>query len=122
MNSFNKNKEIVSICKNYYKIVNSDFVSHDKFSCNVIKIYRDYLFNIEVITMREKEKLVLIDNIMYKFITDKRFNKEMISKLSSLKVGKSVTNVVEYAINKLIEYFDEYKDTYTRSIYIPRWI
>ena len=29
MNSFNKNKEVVSICKNYYTIVNSEVYKND---------------------------------------------------------------------------------------------
>ena len=88
----------------------------------IIKIYGDYIYNIDVMNKREKEKMILVDNIMYKYITDKRFKKEMISKLSSLKVGKNVNNIIEYVMNKLIEYFEDYKDTYTRNIYIPRWI
>lgn len=122
MNSFNKNKEVVNICKNYYKIINSDMSNNDKISTSIVRLYTDYIFGMDIITKREKEKLVLIDNIMYKFITDKRFKREMISKLSSLKVTKGVTNLVEYVMNKLIEYFEDYKDTYTRNIYIPRWI
>ena len=122
MNSFKKNKEIVKICKNYYKIVNSEIYDNDKMSANIIKIYTDYIFSMELLTQRDKEKLVIVDNIMYKYITDSRFKKEMISKLSSLKASKGISNIVDYVINKLIEYFEDYKDTYTRNIYIPRWI
>ena len=45
MNSFSKNKEVVSICKNYYKIVNNN--SDDKFTTNIVKIYKDFIFNIQ---------------------------------------------------------------------------
>ena len=122
MNRFNKNKEVVKDCKNYYKIVNTDLYKNDRTSANIINLYTDYIFSFKDLTIREKEKLVLVDNIMYKFVTDTRFKKEMIDKLSVLKVGNGVTNLIEYVMNKLIEYFDEYKDTYTRNIYIPRWI
>lgn len=122
MNRFNKNKEVVKVCKNYYKIVNTDLYKNDRTSANIINLYTDYIFSFKDLTIREKEKLVLVDNIMYKFVTDTRFKKEMIDKLSVLKVGNGVTNLIEYVMNKLIEYFDEYKDTYTRNIYIPRWI
>ncbi len=120
MNSFKKNKEVISVCKNYYKIVNADV--YDKISINIIKLYTDYVFGLEIITKREKEKLALVDNIIYKYVTDNRFKKEMIGKLSKLKVSNGVNNIVEYVMNKLIEYFEDYKDTYTRNIYIPRWI
>ena len=122
MNRFNKNKEVVKVCKNYYKIVNTDLYKNDRTSANIINLYTDYIFSFKDLTIREKEKLVLVDNIMYKFVTDTRFKKEMIDKLSVLKVGNGVTNLIEYVMNKLIEYFNEYKDTYTRNIYIPRWI
>lgn len=122
MNSFNKNKEVVSICKNYYTIVNSEVYKNDKITQNMIKLYKDYIFNIENITVREREKMVSIDNIMYKFITDIKFKKDIYDKLSKLSVPSRINNLVEYTINKILEYFEDYKDTMTRNIYIPRWI
>lgn len=122
MNSFNKNKEVVSICKNYYTIVNSEVYKNDKITQNMIKLYKDYIFNIENITVREREKMVSIDNIMYKFITDIKFKKDICDKLSKLRVSSRINNLVEYTINKILEYFEDYKDTMTRNIYIPRWI
>jgi hypothetical protein len=122
MNSFNKNKEVVSICKNYYTIVNSEVYKNDKITQNMIKLYKDYIFNIENITVREREKMVSIDNIMYKFITDIKFKKDICDKLSKLSVSSRINNLVEYTINKILEYFEDYKDTMTRNIYIPRWI
>lgn len=122
MNSFNKNKEVVSICKNYYTIVNSEVYKNDKITHNMIKLYKDYIFNIENITVREREKMVSIDNIMYKFITDIKFKKDICDKLSKLSVPSRINNLVEYSINKILEYFEDYKDTMTRNIYIPRWI
>ena len=122
MNSFNKNKEVVSICKNYYTIVNSEVYKNDKITHNMIKLYKDYIFNIENITVREREKMVSVDNIMYKFITDIKFKKDICDKLSELSVPSRINNLVEYTINKILEYFEDYKDTMTRNIYIPRWI
>ena len=122
MNSFNKNKEVVSICKNYYTIVNSEVYKNDKIAHNMIKLYKDYIFNIENITVREREKMVSVDNIMYKFITDIKFKKDICDKLSKLSVPSRINNLVEYTINKILEYFEDYKDTMTRNIYIPRWI
>lgn len=122
MNSFNKNKEVVSICKNYYTIVNSEVYKNDKITHNMIKLYKDYIFNIENITVREREKMVSVDNIMYKFITDIKFKKDICDKLSKLSVPSRINNLVEYTVNKILEYFEDYKDTMTRNIYIPRWI
>lgn len=122
MNSFNKNKEIVEICKNYYTIVNSEIYEGDEVTANIIKLYEDFIFGMDIVTKREKEKLALIDRIMLKFITDNRFKKEMCAHLGSLRVSKGVHNLVEYVMNKMIVFFEDYKDIYTRNIYIPRWI
>lgn len=122
MNSFNKNKEIVEVCKNYYTIVNAEIYEGDEVTLNIIKLYEDFIFGMDIVTKREKEKLALIDRIMLKFITDNRFKKEMCDHLGSLRVSKGVHNLVEYVMNKMIVFFEDYKDIYTRNIYIPRWI
>lgn len=122
MNSFSRNKKIVEICKNYYKIVNSLLYEGDKITSNIIRIYEDYIFSLEIITKREIEKLQIVDKIMLKFVTDSKFKKEMCEYFSSLKVSKAVNNLVEYVMNKMIAFAEDYKDFYTRNIYIPRWI
>lgn len=122
MNSFNKNKEVVNICKNYYDIKNACIYEGDDVTFNIVKIYEDYIFGLDIITKREKEKMALIDRIMLKFISDSRFKKEMCEHLGSLRVNKGVTNLVEYVVNKMIVFFEDYKDMITRNIYVPRWI
>ena len=44
MNSFNKNKSVVSICKNYYTIVNNEVYNDDKVTHNMINLYKDFIF------------------------------------------------------------------------------
>ncbi len=122
MNSFSKNKEVVSVCKNYYTIVNYEIYEGDEVTSNIIKLYTDFIFGLDIITKREKDKLALIDRIMLKFITDKRFKKEMCDYLGNLKVSKGVTDLVQYVMNKMIVFFEDYKDMVTRNIYVPRWI
>jgi len=122
MNSFSKNKKIVEICKNYYRIVNSLLYEGDKVTSNIIRMYEDYIFGLDIITKREVEKLQTVDKIMLKFVSDSKFKKEMCEYFSSLKVSKAVNNLVEYVMNKMVAFAEEYKDIYTRNIYIPRWI
>jgi len=122
MNSFSKNKEVVGICKNYYKIINADIEEGDSVTVNLIRMYEDYLFGMEIVTKREKEKLENVDKIIYRYMTDSRFKKELVDVLSKMKVSNSVGNLVEYVMNKVMEFAEDYKDIYTRNIYIPRWI
>lgn len=59
MNSFNKNKSVVSICKNYYTIVNNEVYNDDKVTHNMINLYKDYIL-IWRILLQEKEKRWLL--------------------------------------------------------------
>lgn len=122
MNSFNKNKEVVGICKNYYNIINADINEGDSVTVNLIRMYEDYLFGMDIITKREREKLEKVDKIIYRYLIDSRFKKELVEVLSRMKVSSSVSNLVEYVMNKVMEFAEDYKDIYTRNIYIPRWI
>lgn len=120
--SVKKNKEIVNACEHYYDIVNYEIYEGENIKQNIVNMYTDYVFSMEIVTKREKEKLKEVDKVVYKFLTDKRFNREMIKELSNLRISKAVTNVIEYVMNKMIEFFEDYKTVYTRNIYIPRWI
>ncbi len=122
MNCFSKNKEIVKICKNYYDIVNSEIGENDKVTYKIIRLYEDFIFGQDIITKREVEKLELIDKIMYKFISDSRFKKELCDYFLHIRVNSGVSDLASYVAGKMIEFFNEYKDIYTRNIYIPRWI
>ncbi len=120
--SVKKNKEIVNACEHYYDIVNYEIYEGENIKQNIVNMYTDYVFSLEIVTKREKEKLKEVDKVVYKFLTDKRFNREMIKELSNLRISKAVTNVIEYVMNKMVDFFEDYKTVYTRNIYIPRWI
>ena len=38
------NKQVLNYCKNFEKIVNTDFVEGDNLSLQLVKIYKDYIF------------------------------------------------------------------------------
>lgn len=120
--SVKRNKEIVNACEHYYDIVNYEIYEGENIKQNIVNMYTDYVFSLEIVTKREKEKLKEVDKVVYKFLTDKRFNREMIKELSNLRISKAVTNVIEYVMNKMVDFFEDYKTVYTRNIYIPRWI
>ncbi len=122
MNRFKRNKDIVNICKNYYTIVGSEISEKDKVTSKIVRMYSEYVFSLDIVTKREVEKLEHIDNIMLKFVSDFKFRKELCNHFLTIRVSKAVNNIVEYVINKIIEFSEDYKDIYTRNIYIPRWI
>lgn len=121
-NSYLYNKKILEYCPNFDKIINSDFYEGDHITGKLIKIYEEFIFNVDLNNKKEIEELKEIDTILKKYLDDYHFRGELRKNLLEIKVTEQVTNVIKYVVDKLIEIFHSYKDGYTRNIYIPRWI
>ena len=121
-NSFNYNKVIVENCPNFDKIVNADFYEDDHITKKIIKIYEDYIFNIDLAIKEQVEKIKQLDLIVYKYLNDYHFRGELQKNLTEIKISSKVKDVMDYIVTKIIEIFNNYKEGYTRRIYIPRWI
>ena len=115
-------KEVIKLCPNYYKIVNTPIDETDKVSETLIKIYEDYLFSADLRKKDQINKITRIDKILNEYFNDFRFKKELASKLKNIKVKSKIENIAEFVVNNIIEIFDDYLENYTRNIYIPRWI
>ncbi len=115
-------KDIIKLCPNYYKIVNTAIDETDNVSEKLIKIYEDYIFGVNLKEAEQTKKVVRIDQILNEYFSDYRFKKELSDKLKNIKVKSKIENVTEFVVNSVIEIFDEYLENYTRNIYIPRWI
>ena len=115
-------KEIIKLCPNYYKIVNTPIDETDKVSEKLIKIYEDFVFNADLRKEDEVSKVTRIDKVLNEYFNDFRFKKELSTKLRNVKVKSKIENITEFVVNNIIEIFDEYLENYTRNIYIPRWI
>ena len=116
-----KNKVILECCPNYYKIKDYDFDETDYITLKVIGIYEDYIFNIDINDKESIDKIKLLDSILYKYIDDYSFRKEVQKSLLDIKVRRG-SNLIEIIVNHLINLFDNYEDGYTRNIYFARWI
>ena len=115
-------KEIIKLCPNYYKIVNTPIDESDKVSEKLVRIYEDYLFSVDLREKDQAKKVTRIDKVLNEYFNDFRFKKELANKLKNVKVKSKIENITEFVVNNIIEIFDEYLENYTRNIYIPRWI
>lgn len=116
-----KNKLILEYCPNYYKIKNYDFDENDYITLKIIGIYEEYIFSIDERNIDEIEKIKELDKILYKYIDDYSFRKEVQKELLNIKVRRE-NNIIEVIVNNLIKLFESYEDGYTRNIYFARWI
>ncbi len=64
------NKLVLSYCKNFEKINNTDFLEGDNLSLQLVKIYKDYIFSIDVTNEEELNNAIEIDKIMARYIDD----------------------------------------------------
>lgn len=116
-----KNKTILKYCPNFYKIKDFDYEEDDYITQKLITIYEDYIFNIDEKDNEEVEKIKILDKILYKYIDDYTFRKEIKQGVLNIRVKRG-SDIIETIVNNLISLFDAFEDGYTRNIYFARWI
>lgn len=72
----NKNmQEVFNYCPNYDYIIN--FISKDEFTNDLIDKYKEVIFSLDVNNLNHVEKIYKFDKIMYQYIDDLHFKKQM---------------------------------------------
>ena len=115
------NKLVLSYCKNFEKIINTDFLEGDNLSLQLVKIYQDYIFNIDITNEEELNNAIEIDKIMARYIDDYLFRKTLKQELLRVKV-KKCGNVIKTIVENIIAIFHRVEFEATRKIYISKWI
>ena len=117
-----ENKEVLRYCPNFHKIVNFDYLKEDKITAKLIRIYKDYIFGID---MRDEEALKEVkefDYVLNRYIEDYDFRKELKKEIVHVKVKKSCTDILKAIVESILHIFDKYVESTTRKITIARWI
>ncbi len=117
-----KNKLILNNCPNFYRIVNFDYFEDDFVTEKLIKIYENYIFNIDVTNYDDLRIVKQIDYVLGKYIDDYLFRKRMQTEIVKIKISKSSVNIMQIVVENIINIFNRYKEDTTRKIYISRWI
>ncbi|MDD2409158.1 MAG: hypothetical protein PHD03_00330 [Bacilli bacterium] len=116
-----KNKIIINYCPNFYKIINFDFFEGDYISEKLVKIYKDFIFDIDLENEDDIYMVKQMDFVVNKYIEDYYFRKEMQRSMINIRVKKS-SQLVRDIAQSIINCFDLYENGYTRNIYFARWI
>lgn len=117
-----KDKLVLKYCSNYYKIINFEYYEGDFVTDKLIKIYRDYIFNIDFNNIDNIKQAIKLDKIIAKYIDDYFFRREMSEGLRKIKVSINEKNILQVIVNNIFKIFNRYIDISTRKIYISRWI
>lgn len=116
------NKEIVNMCKNFYKIVNFEIMEGDNITAKLIKIYQEYIFNIDINNKADVESIIELDKILGQYIDDHIFRRELQKEIVKIRVRKDTKNMLKDVIDKIIEIFNNYQEYTTKVVCISRWI
>ncbi len=116
------NKKILSYCKNFNRIMNTDFLEGDNISVELVRIYQDYIFRIDINNEEDTQKAMEIDRIMGKYVDDYSFRKTLQQEMKTIRIKRNVTDVVRAIVESIITIFKRYELEVTRKIYISKWI
>ena len=117
----NDNKEVLKYCPNYYNIVNFDFKEDDLVSDKLIKIYKTYIFSIDLNNREEISVLEELDHVLGNYLHDYLFRSTLQKEIVTIKVKKD-NNLLQNLVNSIIKIFTDYEEYTTRRIYVSRWI
>lgn len=117
----NNNKQILNYCKNYYKIIDFNFNEEDFITEKLIKIYKKFIFNVDINNTNEVNKVVELDNILNLYIEDYEFRGKLQKEIVKVRVKKD-SNILVSLIESIIKIFTDYEEYTTKKIYIAKWI
>jgi len=116
------NKIILGHCPNFDRIINTDFREDDTLSLQLIKIYRDFIFKIDINNEDDIKKIEILDKTMGKYVDDYFFRKTLQKEILRVKVKNRNGDVIRTIVEALITIFNQFEEDQTRKIYISKWI
>lgn len=112
----NNIRKVLSICKYYDEIINYE-IEEDIISFELIDFYKDYIFS-----YKEEDKIKLIDECMYKYITNYNYQKGLKKIININEIDLNNYKKTNKLIRKIIKYDDNYENTRVRNITVTKWI
>ena len=117
-----KNKLVLDICPNFYRIINFEYFEEDSVTEKLIKIYEEFIFKADLDNREEINMVKRIDYVLGKYIDDYFFRRRMQQEIFRVKVTNTCTNILKTIVENIISIFNKYEEDTKRNIYISRWI
>ncbi len=115
-------KKVLKYCPNYYYIIEFNPLKEDQVTKNVIRMYREYIFSVDISNPSGVEKITNLDGAVAKYLNDYSFRREAQKLMAKLNTKKEYKETVRDFVNTIIKLYVNYQDYTTRVIYISRWI
>lgn len=122
MKNFENNKKVLSHSPNYYKIINEEYDEDDIVASRLIQIFVKFTFSVNPEDKKMVKTLEKIDLVMSKYFSNDDFRTELVKTLTEIKIKKNIENVILYVVECLNNAYDKFLESYTRNLYIPKWI
>ena len=110
-------REVISVCKYYDDIINYEIEDNDNISFELIDFYKDYVFS-----NKEMDKIIFIDNCMYKYISDYNYRKGLKNIINIRDIDLNNVKKTNRLIRKITKYDDNYENERVRNIVVSKWI
>lgn len=117
-----KNKLVLDNCPNFYRIINFEYFEEDAVTEKLIRIYRDFIFEVDLSNRAELNMVKKIDFVLGKYIDDYSFRRKLQQEVFQVKIAKTCKNVLQTVVENIIAIFNRYEEETTRNFYIARWI
>ena len=115
-------KAVLSYCPNFNKIVNFEYTKEDRISCELIRIYKDYIFKANIQSSEEVKRVHDLDYVIGRYIDDYEFRRELKTEILHVKIKRSCTDILRAIVESILHIFENYLENSTRKIRIARWI
>ena len=102
--------------------MSTDFLEGDTLSLELVRIYKKYIFNVDINNLEELSKVTKLDQIMGKYAADYLFRKKFRQEMHTLKIKQNATDIIKAIVESLIELFKKYELDATRKIDLSKWI
>ena len=116
------NKLILNYCPNFERIISTDFLDGDNLSIELVRIYKKYIFKVNINDLEELSKVKKLDQIMGKYVDDYLFRQKFQNEMHTLRIKKNANDIIKAIVEGILELFKKYELDSTRKIDISRWI
>jgi len=117
-----QSKKILEYCPNYNRIVHFDYLKDDVITAKLIRVYKDFVFRINIHSSNDVKDLCDLDYVLGRYIDDYCFRKELKKEIVLVKIKKTCTDILKAFVESILKIFDNYLENSTRKITIARWI
>ena len=103
-----RNKEIINLCPNYYKIINFHPIEEDKITDKIFALYKEYIFSVNINDETSVNEIKELDCALGKYITDYSFRREVQKAIMSFKVKNDTKNILKAFIEVILKTYNNY--------------